>query len=296
MSIGSFVRNPPNFPSDSDQPDRLVDPVSPPAAYLGGKRLLAKRLVSQIEAIPHQVYAEAFVGMGGVFFRRRRAPRLEVINDLNREVATLFRILQRHYVQFMEMMKFQLSTRAEFERLVDTDPATLTDLERAARFLYLQRLAFGGHTRGQSFGVSVSTPARFNITKLGPLLEDVHSRLAGVIIECLNFDELISRYDTADTLFYLDPPYWGGEDDYGKDQFAREDFRRLADQLADIGGHFILSINDVSEIREIFKEFRFDEAQLNYSIAKADGTKAQELIITNVDPATLPAAAQGGLF
>ena len=94
------------------------EPVRPPAPYIGGKRNLATRLVARIEAIPHTLYAEPFVGLGGVFFRRRHAPAVEVINDLSRDVATLFRILQRHYVPFMEMMRFQLTTRAEFERIL----------------------------------------------------------------------------------------------------------------------------------------------------------------------------------
>ncbi len=73
--------------------------------------------------------------MGGVFLRREMRPRAEVINDLSRDVSTLFRILQRHYPQFIETLRFQLTTRPEFERLGATDPDTLTDLERAARFL-----------------------------------------------------------------------------------------------------------------------------------------------------------------
>jgi DNA adenine methylase len=55
----------------------------------------------------------------------------------------------------MDTLRFQLSGRREFERLKATDPATLTDLERAGRFLYLQRLAFGGKVNGRNFGVSV---------------------------------------------------------------------------------------------------------------------------------------------
>jgi hypothetical protein len=96
------------------------------APYVGGKRVLASQLVERIEAIPHQTYAEAFVGMGGVFFRRRSVAKAEVLNDLSSDVATLFRVLQRHYLAFVEMLRWQLTTRAEFERLVATDPDTLT--------------------------------------------------------------------------------------------------------------------------------------------------------------------------
>ncbi|TBW33334.1 DNA adenine methylase [Siculibacillus lacustris] len=193
------------------EPQRLVRPVSPPAAYIGGKRQLAARLINLIEAIPHETYAEPFVGMGGVFLRRRRVPRAEVINDLSGDVATLFRILQRHYVPFMDLLRFQFTSRREFERLLDTDPATLTDLERAARFLYLQRCAFGGKVAGRSFGVSPGMPGRFDVTKLAPMLAELAERLAGVIIENLGWSEFVTRYDGPGVLFYLDPPYWGSE-------------------------------------------------------------------------------------
>ncbi|MEQ8605198.1 MAG: DNA adenine methylase [Marivibrio sp.] len=117
-----------------------VSPVRPLAAWVGGKRNLAKRLTAMIDAAEGvQLYAEPFVGMGGIFLRRRRRPKVEVINDLNRDVANLFRIVQRHYQPFVEMIRWKLATRADFDRLVRTDPETLTDLERAARFLYLAR-------------------------------------------------------------------------------------------------------------------------------------------------------------
>src|SRR3954470_11964895 len=138
----------------ADEGFTAVEPIRPVASYIGGKRTLATRLAERIAAVPHRTYAEPFVGMGGVFFRRRCRPSAEVINDRKGEVANLFRILQRHYPQFMDTLKFQITSRREFERLKVCDPATLTDLERAARFIYLQKLAFGGKVSGQNFGVS----------------------------------------------------------------------------------------------------------------------------------------------
>ncbi len=150
-----------------------VNSVRPAAPYIGGKRALSKKLVGIIQDTPHTIYAEPFIGMGGVFLRRTLVARSEIINDYSRDVATFFRVLQRHYIAFLEMLKWQLSTRAEFERLVKTNPDTLTDLERSARFLYLQRLAFGGKVKGRNFGVDFRGSGRFNITKLGPVLEDI---------------------------------------------------------------------------------------------------------------------------
>ena len=258
---------------------RDVQNTQPPAAWIGGKRQLAARLVDIISRIPHTTYAEPFVGMGGVFFRRTKAPRSEVINDRNGEVVNLFRILQRHYPQFMDTLKFQITSRREFDRLKACDPSTLTDLERAARFLYLQKLAFGGKVSGQNFGVDVSRGARFNLTRLAPQLEDVHERLSGVVLENLDWLAFIDRYDRPDVLFYLDPPYFGSEGDYGAALFGRDQFEVMAERLARLKGRFILSINDLPQTRELFRAFDLVDVDLLYSISGGKGTSARELIV-----------------
>ncbi len=71
-----------------NQAYRRVRPVHPAAAYIGGKKQLARRLVAMIAAVPHETYAEPFIGMGGVFLLRERAPKCEVINDIFGDVAT----------------------------------------------------------------------------------------------------------------------------------------------------------------------------------------------------------------
>lgn len=256
-----------------------VQPVRPVAPYIGGKRNLSKLLTQRIDSQPHDIYAEPFVGMGGVFFRRQRRPRKEVINDISADVVNLFRLLQRHYQQLLDVLKWQVCSRAEFERLVGLDPSRLTDLERAARFLYLQRTSFGGKVTGRHYGKSLSGPARFDLTKLVPMLEDVHERLCGVDIERLPYAELIRTYDTPETLFYLDPPYWGCVDDYGKDVFSAADFDHLRALLEGIQGRFILSLNDRPEVREIFGRFELEEVTLNYRLS-GKVTPAKELIIS----------------
>lgn len=240
------------------------------------KRRLAAKLCDLIASRPHRTYAEAFVGMGGIFFRRELRPPA----DRNGEVANLFRILQRHYPQFMDTLRFQITSRREFERLKASDPVTLTDLERAGRFLYLQRLAFGGKVAGQNFGVDRRAAGGFNLTRLAPLLEEVHERLAGVVIESLDWPFFLDRYDAPETLFYLDPPYWGSEGDYGKELFGREQFELLAQRLSVLRGSFIMSINDVPDIRERFGRFKVEEVDLLYSVTKGKPTAARELIVS----------------
>jgi DNA adenine methylase len=264
-----------------DATTTVVRPVTPAAPYIGGKRNLARRLCALIDSIPHRTYIEPFVGMGGIFFRRSQRPTLEVINDISGDVATLYRVLQEHYPYFVDMLRWRVTSRAEFQRLLALPGERLTDLNRAARFLYLQRLAFGGKVTGRNFGITPNSAARFNVTKLEPILADLNERLAGVVIEQLPYQELIRRYDREDALFYLDPPYWGNEADYGAGTFKRADFERLAELLAEIRGRFVLSLNDTPGAREVFRRFTVEEVATTYSFAsKVNGAKrVGELII-----------------
>lgn len=272
------------------QPLQPVEPCAPPAPYLGGKRFLAPMIIERIAEVPHTLYAEPFVGMGGVFFRRSRRPDAELINDRNGEVVNLFRILQRHYAAFMDQLKFQLTSRREFERLSRMDPKTLTDLERAARFLYLQRTAYGGKITGQSFGMAPERPARFDVTQIAPILEAVYERLTGVVIESLDWSELLDRYDRPDALFYLDPPYWGCETDYGEGLFDRSQFRRMAERLRALKGRAILSLNDLPEVRETFEGFRLETTELPYTISQASSgpKQSREVLIYTFPVPDLP--------
>lgn len=236
-----------------------------------------------IDADNHINYAEPFVGMGGIFLRRTKRPKAEFINNYNGDVYNLFRILQVHYVAFLDVLRFQIITQAEFIRLIKVDSTTLTDLQRAARFLYLQRTAFGGRIARQSFGLSTDRPGRFNLTTLEPDLEALHKRLSGVTIVCENYDKFITRIDRKSTLFYLDPPYFNHENDYGKSMLERANFERLAQQLSGIKGRFLMSINDVPKIRDLFQAFNIAEVQTSYSLSKKkeDRGSRTELLISN---------------
>ena len=75
-------------------------------------------------------------------------------------------------------------------------------------------------------------------------------------MECLAWATFIRRYDKPFALFYIDPPYWGHETDYGKGLFEREDFGRMAELLSGLKGRFILSLNGGPEVRELFAGLR----------------------------------------
>lgn len=113
-------------------------------------------------------------------------------------------------------------------------------------------------------------------------LSAAHLRLSRVYIENAHFEKVLTRFDRPTTFFYLDPPYYRCEDDYGKGIFSREDFGRLRDILTNLKGKFILSLNDTPEIRELFKEFWITTVKTSYSATK-QGAKSgvSEVLILN---------------
>ena len=117
------------------------------------------------------------------------------------------------------------------------------------------------------------------------MLADIHERLTGVTIEQLGYADFIRRYDRPGMLFYLDPPYWGCEGDYGPGVFSAGDFTALAELLAGISGQFIMSINDTQAIRETFAPFKQHAVETTYTLSRGDTKRAGELIISNF---TLP--------
>lgn len=263
-------------------PSVAVAAAEPAAPWIGGKRHLAKRICQILADTPHDAYCEPFTGMGGVFLRRAVRPGLEVINDVSGDVVTLFRVLRSHPEALLRELRWRPAMRVEFDRLKGAAAHDLTDIERAARFLYLQTLAFGGKVRGRNFGVDPVKPHNFDLARLEPRLRRIHDRLAGVVIENLDWADFLPRYDRPGTLFYLDPPYYGSEDDYGREVFARADFQRLADTLAGIQGQFLLSINDVPETRTVFAWARIEAVETVYSVSgTAQSGPAKELLVSS---------------
>ncbi len=101
------------------------------------------------------------------------------------------------------------------------------------------------------------------------------------MIECLPYEEFIPRYDRPTTLFYLDPPYFKSEKDYGKGLFERADFERLSTLLRAVKGRFIMSLNDAPEIRETFAWARLTPVKTRYTIKdRGPSPPAAELLIT----------------
>lgn len=248
-------------------------------SWIGGKSRLANTIIPMMGG--HQCYCEAFAGGSWLLFKKQPSP-VEVINDINVDLITLYRVVKFHLDEFIRYFRWVLIGRDEFERFRNENPETLTDIQRAVRFYYLVKTCHGSRIHKPTFGTSTTGHPRLNLLRIEEDLSAAHLRLQQVVIERLPFYDFISRYDRPHTLFYLDPPYFGCEDFYGKNIFRRDDFSVLNDLLKEIKGHFLLSINDVPEIREIFGGFEFAEVMTRYSIAAGDHRPpVKELLIAN---------------
>jgi len=263
---------------------RSTAAAEPVAPWFGGKKHLSTRIITRIEATPHTCYGEPFCGMGGVFLRRTSKPKSEILNDANSEIVNLFRVMRDHGAELARQFDLCIASRAEYARLLATPPETLTDIRRAARFAYIQRLSFGGKpahlaTPGQ-MAPCVHHPSRLTSTRMARLIMAAHERLQDVHIECLDWAAFIARYDRKFTLFYLDAPYMNHEADYGRGLFERQDFAEMADMLRNLKGRFILSLNDTPEVRDLFAWANIEAVETRYSVNAKSTRRAAEVLIS----------------
>lgn len=201
----------------------MSKPIVP---WIGGKRRLAKHLLPIFPE--HTCYVEPFCGAAALFFLKPIS-QVEVLNDINGDLVCLYRVVQNHLEEFCRQFKYALISRQIYGWLSDTPPEVLTDIQRAARFFYLQKLGFGGKVSGRTFGTATTSPPRMNLTRIEEDLSQAHIRLARVYVEHRSWSACVEKYDRAETFFYLDPPYWKTEG-YGV-AFPFEEYQRLAEAM-----------------------------------------------------------------
>ncbi|MCD1125023.1 DNA adenine methylase [Jinshanibacter sp. LJY008] len=249
----------------------------PIVPWIGGKRRLAKHILPLFPA--HTCYVEPFCGAAALYFLKTPS-KTEVINDINGELVNLYRVVKHHLEEFIRQFKWALVSRQIYKWLQDTPEETLTDIQRAARFYYLQKQAFGGKVADHTFGTSTTSAPRFNLLRIEEELSMAHLRLSRTLIEHLDWHQCIERYDRPHTLFYCDPPYWGTEG-YGV-EFGLENYDHMADLAHRIKGKMIISVNDIPEMWQVFKGLNIHSVEINYSLA-GKGTPRRELIVSNLE-------------
>lgn len=244
-------------------------------SWIGGKKALRKIILEQFpESGSFDRYIEVFGGAAWVLFALEKPAKLEVYNDVNGELVNLFRCVKYHPTAIQDELSWLLMSREQFFRERDKDTKYMTDIQRAARFFILIKESFG--TDCNSFCVT----SRDLSGAISYLLE-VSKRLNKTIIENLDFEHLIHTYDRSSSFFYLDPPYYDAEK-YYPDRFNPDDHLRLRSVLDGIKGRFLLSYNDCSAIRDLYKGYDIiSTSRPDNLVAKTQSRRYAEIIIKN---------------
>ncbi|MPM08275.1 Modification methylase DpnIIA [bioreactor metagenome] len=244
--------------------------------WIGGKRQLRKEILHRF---PKDIgrYIEVFGGAGWVLFGKEQMPgQMEVFNDLNGDLINLYRCVKYHADAVRRELDGILDSRELFfDCLAQLSMRGLTDIQRAARYLYLIKFSFGSDQR-------TFATAPKSIANTMDMLPKVKERLKHVVIERRDFEPLVRTYDRTDALFYLDPPYVGTEKYYSVG-FDTMDHARLASMLHGIKGRFILSYNDDNNIRDLYPWCRIESVSRSNTLSgsKSNATPFREIIICN---------------
>lgn len=268
--------------------------AQPLIPWIGGKRRLADQILPLFPE--HTCYVEAFAGAAGLFFNKQPS-KVEVLNDINGDLVNLYRVVKHHPDEFARQFRWALTSRQIYEWHKATVAETLTDIQRAARFVYLQKLSFGARVEGQSFGTSTTSGPRLNLMRLEEDVSAAYLRLSDTVIEHLPWQRCIERYDRPHTLIYCDPPYWETEG-YGV-AFDLDQYDEMASLARSIDGTMIISVNDHPQMRRAFAGLPMRDVGISYTVGgMQNAQETKELIIGNWRggwPAPRPLTAQAGL-
>lgn len=237
--------------------------LSPLSGRPGGKYYLARAIVSRTPA--HDCYCEPFCGAAWIFFKKARAAR-ECLNDLDRDIVNFFETVRTRFDELLERGRWVFHSRAIQQNFIaEPLPSWEEDaVERAFRLYYLLRTSYrgrAGYGQRPTFVSSPNSPRTFNRGFFTRQLEFAARRLEKVMLECLDWREVLRIYDSPGTFFYLDPPYPKTSFAYGR-PWSWAEYGELARALASLKGHFLLSLNDLPECREIFSGFKMERIRL----------------------------------
>ena len=254
--------------------------------YRGGKFHLAPRLVKLLP--PHKVYVEVFGGAASVLLAKPRS-RIEVYNDANGQLVNLFETIRNHPLLFLERCEHLLYSRQLYNAWKDQlaenfDGSDVDSIDAAVRTAYAITSSFTGDpTRGWAFDRSGSGGGSNRWASIFDKVSYVSNRLRRVNIDHLDFRDCINNWDTPETLFFLDPPYYNGES--GFYQFTSNDHEDLRTMLGKTQGKWVLMYDETDHIRKLYEGFNALEIASSLSSQKVENGKKRislrQLIITN---------------
>jgi len=263
--------------------------AQPILRWAGSKKKLLPVL---IELAPKQFdrYVEPFAGSACLFFSLQ--PKLALLGDINKELINTYRQIKRHANKLITALSDMPERSAEnFYAVRTTNPDELDSVQRAARFIYLNRFCFNGLYRTNMQG-------KFNVPfggiRTGDLptsleLKSVAKAFQSVSFKSASFETVLSQVKEGDFV-YLDPPYSISNrrvfNNYSSDVFGIQNLQILKSELNRLDGEgipFLLSYGLSKEGLELAKGFRARHALVQRQISgfSANRRKARELLVTN---------------
>lgn len=185
--------------------------LRPPFSWFGGKQWLARKIHDYMPF--HQRYVDLFAGSASILFAKPRCP-IEVINDLDPGVVNFYRVLgnPEKFSELQRLVSLTLYSREEFRHCSNHWESYVDDIQRAWAWYISIRQARNGlygeswsrQTKDQRKGMSMNVSRWLSSVASFP---KIHKRLQGVWIEDQDFRNILTRFDSAHTWFYADPPY-----------------------------------------------------------------------------------------
>jgi len=248
----------------------------------GGKSRLVKYIMPLFPS--HKFYAEVFGGAAWILLNKQKS-LIEIFNDIEGNIVNLFRIARDFPGEFVNRLRYDIIARETFDNYKEDYLKSSDPFDRAVKYYYIYCNSFSSDMSTFIKRDRVTNPNRFS-TRLPSVVSAFANRMADVVIENLDFRSFFDKYNGKDWLYYLDPPYYGVEG-YAE-PFKDKEHKDLADILTNnFEGKFILSYNDVPEIRELYSKFNIVTFDIIYQAAnrpkvnKDLSGKKSELIITN---------------
>lgn len=249
-----------------------LDAIPPPITWFGSKSRYVKHIVKHFPK--HQTFVDVFGGSGAVLLGKPPS-KVEVYNDLNHKLVALFRVLSdaqktKELVRRLECTPY---ARSEFQACIQTIDTIDDEIELARMMMVIQRQSHGGMGKNWSYCVTNAAAGySASVRKFHAgidRLKQVSHRLRKVQVEHLPWEEILSRYDQPQTLFYLDPPYVPQTRIHGgyEHELTIDDHQRMVLQLQHIKGPCVLSgyANEVYEPLELDGWKRFEIETFAYT-------------------------------
>lgn len=260
--------------------------IRSPIKWAGGKSKLRKQIIAMMPL--HDCYVEVFAGAAWVLFAKTPSS-VEVLNDIDGDLINFFRVIKSSPEEFLASFDWALASREEFERLRHLDTSNMTPIERAHRFYYLIMAGWGGELNLPRFQTSITDGGHGNrligaLKTLRQRIMPVYERLQTVIIEKLEWQECINRYDKQNAFLYLDPPYPGNHVNYQFNLREWDEHVKLAERVKQTKAKWLLTTYDQEHLRNLFADFYVLPVEFAAGMPGKNGRQNNELIITNYDP------------